>query len=66
MQVREALPVVPNRLLSRLSQSPLAPVLRGEGLGVRAVFRLGFPLTPSPSPRSTGARGTGALQGLGH
>ena len=50
--------------------APLAPVLRGEGLGVRgdslsAFIRMrlpstvggGSPLTPDPSPRSTGARG---------
>jgi Alw26I/Eco31I/Esp3I family type II restriction m6 adenine DNA methyltransferase len=41
-----------------LSDKPLAPVLRGEGLGVRGAFCCGeSPLTPNPSPRSTGARG---------
>ena len=39
------------------SYSPLAPVLRGEGSGVRGINQ---PLTPYPSPRSTGARGEGA------
>jgi glyoxylase-like metal-dependent hydrolase (beta-lactamase superfamily II) len=39
--------------------SPLAPVLGGEGLGVRGAGSLAEsePLTPNPSPLSTGARG---------
>jgi len=47
------------------SNSPLAPVLRGEGSGVRGdalAVEPGqsahtLPLTPSPSPRSTGEKG---------
>jgi len=68
--------------------SPLAPVLWGEGLGVRGLraslshvvssdvsygnsnkSRLPtgtrFPLTPSPSPRDTGARGEEMWEGPG-
>ncbi len=38
--------------------SPLSPVLGGEGLGVKGLNLRGpEPLTPDPSPRSTGARG---------
>ena len=36
---------------------PLAPVLRGEGWGEGPSKDARNPLTPSPSPRSTGARG---------
>ena len=39
------------------SLSPLAPVLRGEGPGVRGESLAQLPLTPNPSPRSTGERG---------
>jgi hypothetical protein len=35
---------------------PLAPVLRGEGLGVRSLVAENAP-HPNPSPPSTGARG---------
>jgi chaperonin cofactor prefoldin len=44
--------------LVSVRQAPLAPVLGGEGLGVRG-FSHGKsrPLTPNPSPRSTEARG---------
>ncbi len=43
------------------SLSPLAPVLRGEGPGVRGESLAQLPLTPNPSPRSTGERGTSVL-----
>ena len=40
--------------------TPLTPVLRGKGPGVRgAVFPGEEPLTPDPSPRYSGARGGG-------
>ncbi len=42
--------------------SPLSPVLRGEGLGVRGVQRPHLPLTPNPSPLSTGERGESAIE----
>ena len=41
-----------------LGLSPLAPVLRGEGPGARGESLAQLPLTPNPSPRSTGERGT--------
>ncbi len=44
----------------RASLAPLSPVLGGEGLGVRGQHRVGVcrsPLTPDPSPPSTGERG---------
>ena len=44
-----------------LGLSPLAPVLRGEGPGVRGESLAQLPLTPNPSPRSTGERGTSVL-----
>ncbi len=38
---------------------PLALVLRGEGLGVRGSFGLGFsPSPPTPLPLSTGGEGS--------
>src|SRR5262249_32378332 len=48
--------------------SPLAPVFGGEGLGVRGNPGEGSPLTPGPSPPSSGARGdltprTGSVPG---
>ena len=56
---------VVTKLAPLLSDSPLSPVLRGEGLGVRGKRRretpkpLAFtkPLTPGPSPLNTGERG---------
>src|SRR5262249_51929090 len=41
----------------RRSNSPLSPVPRGEGVGVRGLFATAQPLTPNPSPLSTGERG---------
>ena len=37
--------------------APLSPVVRGEGSGVRGFDSEAMPLTPNPSPRSTGERG---------
>ena len=47
------------RPLRRLLSSPLAPVLRGEGPGVRgsATGRATAPLTPNPSPPEYRERG---------
>jgi hypothetical protein len=46
------------RLLRVCPRSPSPPVLRGRGVGVRGWVSRGFsPLTPNPTPLSTGERG---------
>ncbi len=51
-------------LLETVHASPLAPVLRGEGSGVRGSGPGRFsPLTPNPSPPSTGERGESVARG---
>src|SRR5262249_26474322 len=42
---------------SSFQKSPLAPVLRGEGLGVRGFVVEANPPHPNPSPPITGERG---------